>query len=136
MNIGKLCVFVVCSAEFTQKSQSNTNNEPIEEPQTKKSAPQVNPTNPPVNENEFVTASEDLGKIGRIEKGESGRGLPCLCALCKHCTSILHKQQRRSEEERNQSMSDPRFHSLLFFVQAVVLWLLMILFDIVNPTPC
>lgn len=78
-----LVLVVLALAEFTQKSQSNTNNEPIEEPQTKKSAPQVNPTNPPVNENDFVTAAEDLGKIGRIEKGESGRGLPLLSVVIR-----------------------------------------------------
>lgn len=129
-------------AEYSQTSQSNKNNEPIEEPQTKKSAPQVNPTNPPVNENEFVTASEDLGKMwmdgskgGRwrawefaptdAEHGNSPQS-PLLklemlsrTSSSRGRTTSSRALRRRVPSDASEVLAGPS----LFFVQAVVLWL-------------
>lgn len=54
------------TTEYSQTSQSNKNNDQIEAPKPKKSDPPVAPTNAPVNENQFVTASDEMGKIGLV----------------------------------------------------------------------
>lgn len=54
------------TTEYSQTMTSNTNGEPLEAPPAKPKVPDPppKPTNaPPVNEHEFVTASDDLGKI-------------------------------------------------------------------------
>lgn len=54
------------TTEYSQTSQSNKNNDQIEAPKPKKSDPPVAPTIAPVNENQFVTASDEMGKIGLV----------------------------------------------------------------------